>query len=564
MQLNKPQGFVSGGVAMQVDQARQRQSGLMNLTQADNVITNPSGMQENINIQERKPTEDVNINESIIQGQKNTAALENQKGLDSLKNNENIDPNKLDYFETTKMTASPNKSPTVKEENIDRRGLFSDSDKKGIFAGYLAVALSQPGDVITNLASGLGQAAIGLGKLKGEEAKYEAEQKKIKFQTTKEVFDNEQKKNVLRTEAEIQTEMMPNGERRYGPKQETSKRSFKLIKVFDKTTNSNRFLPENQVYDSVTSGEDRFTVAEDGFLQVKFNEDTDYGDAGDTGFAPKFAIMQNPKAYSTTKKDAETILEGMLLKDEARGNQERAKTSLNQLFKAREANDIIKTIKKDLTEKGAEGGLIGDLVQTVAGAQGFLGYFTKFEQSKNHAKQYQEIQNAIFNPEAYFNSKDVKTTREERARIRALSNKIKNNKGFAALFDPKKQVASAALRTSVVNLAYALAKAREEGGRFSVTDIEMAMRTIGDSSNKFTFLSALDRTGLELLRPAVNNYLDAQSILKPDVDVKLPKRLQYLQDDLEYYENPAKKEALRKQEFETQIEKKDDIEIPEL
>ncbi len=180
------------------------------------------------------------------------------------------------------------------------------------------------------------------------------------------------------------------------------------------------------------------------------------------------------------------------------------------------------------------------------------------------AAYLQEIQNAIFNPEAYFNSKDVKTTREERARIRALSNKIKNNKGFAALFDPKKQVASAALRTSVVNLAYALAKAREEGGRFSVTDIEMAMRTIGDSSNKFTFLSALDRTGLELLRPAVNNYLDAQSILKPDVDAKLPKRLQYLQDDLEYYENPAKKEALRKQEFETQIEKKDDIEIPEL
>lgn len=43
------------------------------------------------------------------------------------------------------------------------------------------------------------------------------------------------------------------------------------------------------------------------------------------------------------------------------------------------------------------------------------------------------------------------------------------------------------MRTSVVNLAYALAKSREEGGRFSVTDIELAMRTIGDSSNKTTF-----------------------------------------------------------------------------
>lgn len=48
MEMNKPLGFVSGGVAMQADQARQRQSGLMNLAQA-NIYTNPNtGIQQNI------------------------------------------------------------------------------------------------------------------------------------------------------------------------------------------------------------------------------------------------------------------------------------------------------------------------------------------------------------------------------------------------------------------------------------------------------------------------------------------------------------------------------------
>ena len=136
-------------------------------------------------------------------------------------------------------------------------------------------------------------------------------------------------------------------------------------------------------------------------------------------------------------------------------------------------------------------------------------------------------------------------------------------KNILVPFDLSKQAASKQLRTSVVNLAYALAKAREEGGRFSVTDIEMAMRTIGDSSNKITFLAALDRTGLELLRPAVNNYLDAQSIANPDLDPKLPKRLQYLQDDLDYYNNPAKARALQKEEKTKEIEDQGEG-IPEL
>ena len=75
MELHKPQGFVfGGGVAMQADQAKQRQSGVMNLAQA-NIYTDPNtGVQQNIEIVP-SPKEDVNITESIISGRENEKAL---------------------------------------------------------------------------------------------------------------------------------------------------------------------------------------------------------------------------------------------------------------------------------------------------------------------------------------------------------------------------------------------------------------------------------------------------------------------------------------------------------
>ena len=402
---------------------------------------------------------------------------------------------------------------------------------------------------------------MSVAKLKQAEAEMDA--KKVKFDKTKEVFDTATGKNTLATEAEIQTSLNADGTRRFEPKRDTAKKSFKLQKVYDNQLGKNTFVSEEDLYKFIKSGADRYGIASDGFVSVIFNEDTEYGDKGKRGFVPKFAIQNNPQAFRPLQKDTEQIIEGIIGKESAKANRERIKTTTNQLFKAREANDIIKTIKKDLTEKGAQGGTVGQLMQTVAGAEGFLSYFNPFTQEKNFADNKKDLENAIFNPESYFNDPNVKVTREERRRIKALSDKIKNNKGLAGLFDSKNQAASAAMRTSVVNLAYALAKAREEGGRFSVTDIELAMRTIGDSSNKTTFLASLNRTGLELLRPAINNYLDAQGIANPDVDPKLPKRLQFLQDDLEYYDNPNKREVIRKQEQKEKLEKEEII-IPPL
>ena len=516
-------------------------------------------MQENVEVRERTPTQDVNITESIISGRENTKALAEEQedtGIMSLAP-QNIDPEKVQYFEEAmQQTTKPQK--TVKEQ---KQSLFSPDQMKGLFAANVALALARPGDPIANLGAGLAGGAMSVAKVKQAEAEMEA--KKIKFDKTKEVFDTATGKNTLATEAEIQTSLNADGTKRFEPKRDTAKKSFKLEKVYDNQLGKNTFVSQEDLYKSIKSGEDRYGIASDGFVSVIFNEDTEYGDKGKRGFVPKFAIQNNPQAFRPLQKDTEQIIEGIIGKESVKANRRRIETTTNQLFKAREANEIIKTIKGDLTERGAEGGALGDLIQTVAGGTGFLSYFGGFEKSKNHDQQYKEIQNALFNPQAYFNDPNVKTTKEERERIVALSKKIRNNKGLRSLFDPSKQAASQQLRTSVVNLAYALAKAREEGGRFSVTDIEMAMRTIGDSSNKITFLAALDRTGLELLRPAVNNYLDAQSIANPDLDPKLPKRLQYLQDDLDYYNNPAKARALQKEEKTKEIEDQGEG-IPEL
>jgi|TARA_A100000171_G_scaffold22301_2_gene20728 hypothetical protein len=557
IELHKPQKFFQGGIAMAVEQARLRAN---DNNKKKQIITKPSGMQEEVTTQE-KPIQDVNIVDSLLMGQKNEAELNTQNAQDVNNNliEQTVDPNKVEYFEDAiKKSQVPQNNLQTKEKSS---GLFSDKEKLGIFAALLSQGIGRPGPITENLGPALSSAALGLADIKGTEAEFETQ--KVKFDKTKEVFDTVTGKNTLATEAEIQTTFNPDGTKRFDIKRDTAKKSFALKKVYDNQLGKNTFVSEEDLYKSVKSGEDRYGIATDGFVSVIFNEDTDYGDKGKKGFVPKFAIQNNPQAFRPLQRDAEQIMAGIIGKDSYTRNSKRIESTTNQLFKAREANAIIKTIKKDLTQKGAEGGTVGQLMQTVAGAEGFLSYFNPFTKEKNFDANKTDLQNAIFNPDKYFNDPNVNTTLQERRRILALSKKIRNNKGLAGLFDSKNQAASAAMRTSVVNLAYALAKAREEGGRFSVTDIELAMKTIGDSSNKTTFLSSLNRTGLELLRPAIDNYLDAQSIANPDVDPKLPKRLQFLMQDLQYYDNPDKEEAIRKLESEKKLQG-DDLIIPPL
>jgi len=60
-----------------------------------------------------------------------------------------------------------------------------------------------------------------------------------------------------------------------------------------------------------------------------------------------------------------------------------------------------------------------------------------------------------------------------------------------AVLNSKFQKLDAGLQSVIIELAYAKAKSREEGGRFSVSDIQAAMQSIGDSSNPEIMITKL-------------------------------------------------------------------------
>lgn len=64
----------------------------------------------------------------------------------------------------------------------------------------------------------------------------------------------------------------------------------------------------------------------------------------------------------------------------------------------------------------------------------------------------------------------------------------------------------AGLRSIVIELAYAKAKQREEGGRFSVSDIENAMASIGNTSDEISLRQKLAQTLFNDLDAPIKEY----------------------------------------------------------
>ena len=65
---------------------------------------------------------------------------------------------------------------------------------------------------------------------------------------------------------------------------------------------------------------------------------------------------------------------------------------------------------------------------------------------------------------------------------------------------------SAELRTNIIELAYAVAKSREEGGRFSVSDIQLALDSINAGIDTNQFQASLKALGRRVLRQPILNY----------------------------------------------------------
>lgn len=125
-------------------------------------------------------------------------------------------------------------------------------------------------------------------------------------------------------------------------------------------------------------------------------------------------------------------------------------------------------------------------------------------------KQFQPLQVFQVSVDSFINAEKNKNPSQfssEYNEVKQYVNRLENDPTINArltafLKSPETQAA----KSSIVNLAYLIAKAREPGGRFSVTDIELALRSLGESSNTENFLKGLKRTGEETLEFAIDNY----------------------------------------------------------
>jgi multidrug efflux pump subunit AcrB len=202
-----------------------------------------------------------------------------------------------------------------------------------------------------------------------------------------------------------------------------------------------------------------------------------------------------------------------------------------QLTKTDDALFLINDIKGKLNAQGAYGGGLNTLSQFIGNAKAtgkfLFGVGDKKisvdpKDTKNPTfrtvdpdfdANFADIKKAILDPDEYINSV-VNIGNEKRIMTEAEKERFR---GATRLFRQEFANVNAALQTNIIQLAYAIAKANEEGGRFSVSDIEFAMQSIGNGSNLEQFNSKLNTVAA---RVAANAYKRADGLYTEMSNVK--------------------------------------------
>ena len=394
--------------------------------------------------------------------------------------------------ESEKIVAKPASEP-----------LFSDGEKKGIFAAQLAMALARPGDPFANLAGGLGMGAMSLADLKATEAELDAQ--KVKFSKTKEAIDSTTGKPVFVTEAQIQSTMNPDGSPRYAPKGETANLTIGAYKVRQADGSyKNLNVPKHLVAKAFLAGDrekylpidkesgDEIKVVKllreyGGLKKNEFFHVTESDLRKDLERAPE------DRLFGPAKLTGNQIAENLLLSEEVRKKMKDQSKLGDEMNRAEPVIDLIYEIKRDLTKVKA--GSVGALARS-AGKLESLGEFVGISRDNDEYgyENYSNVKQAIENPEQF--AKDQKLSKDDTERFMDI----------ADIFNTETQKLSAELQTKVIELAYAIAKSREEGGRFSVSDIELAMRSINAAIDSEQFKSSLNALGRRVLRQPLLNY----------------------------------------------------------
>ena len=533
MELHKPQGFVNGGPALNFqqiamgNQSKQNDQGIM---QVANLMPDASApvipiQMKNLSDSDSELNQDAIMNaieEGRQKAKKFQGAVENVGGIN------NITQDNVDQVITDNQIKQSELKP--EGETKSKEGLFSDSFKRGIFAAKLAQALAQPGATLfSGFATGVGEAAGALGNIRMAELEAEAKAKKdAKLVTMVDLASGSDDPILVPEQEAFQATFIgPNGkpQRRYVKKRTPTEyievydpeygfdtridkklynpkihpmprgTSKKMVKVINRKTRSSEeiyhddymlekkrgfpnYFPQNVTAESVevtVNGQPEF-INQDYFDKemIKLYEDPNY----QLPFDP-------PKGYSA--KAAEN-------KELAVAAEKRVK--LAEIRKDKSFNALNNTVNlyrlgnKILARKEeAFTGPVGNMVLLIDGGRGFIEQSIElFSNTKRNDRIREEqaqggkemtYEEEIGLTEQYLNDlKSGQLAKTRKAKGQTLSDAEKQ---FA---DVLRAQETAGLQSDILKFVYTIAKTNETGGRYSVSDIENAIKQVGVSASR--------------------------------------------------------------------------------
>jgi len=225
-----------------------------------------------------------------------------------------------------------------------------------------------------------------------------------------------------------------------------------------------------------TTGEPKFISPEELYSDMS---------SGKNRYVPQEGnIVQMIKATSAT--------------EEIKKDKDRQRLAKDRLVAAADVADLSERLTNTIQNSSSFTGTLGDVALAYQGVEGSV----------------KQILGADAKTNKYYD--------ENRAAIETELNKQK-------WFDKN---ATQQVRSATTDLAYMFAKAREPGGRFSVTDIDLAMKTLGKSSDKDVFVAGIKEATGNVLAPAIRSYTDAFNISED----KLPDPYKFLIDKRDLYQ----------------------------
>ena len=393
-------------------------------------------------------------------------------------------------------------------------GGFSQVEKRNLLLTPITSALLQartmPGESqLGSLARAFGKGlepipALSLQiKQLDEEAKArEDKRRESKLEKTKQVFDNVTQKSVFATESMIQNALMDDGSFRFTPMPE-KKTAKQPMKVFDVLKQKEVFVNPDLILSTFIPEGPRGEGQKARYLPVgkeesfvkAYKRDSADGEFGTKPvFVTKSEVLKNPDLYQPVEGNIEMMLK---VKDIERQRKQKSDADL-AMINAQGASELIRRIEKKVVKSK----FTGKAADTILAFTGFTGFIDQFI-NRNDRKEMNDLRKA-----------------------EVSVNRIIAGEGTNAQITRALRAAEAqGLKTSIINLAYFIAKTREPGGRFSIPDIELALQSIGESSNKLTFLEGLRSTGEDLAAAAINEYTTAYDKLEEDIPNKYNKLL---------------------------------------